>query len=574
MHVIAFFVSLIQKLFVYISRVILFIAVIVTVISFFNYFSEKPQQRSSKLQEDLRAKEKKMYEQFDNKNLNPAEKELVYYYRVASCRFSGMFCTNNPKDIDRDFQKSLANQAAGLFMYPLMNPPSSGVQYIGDSLKNAGFIPKTYAAEGIGFASIRPLMGIWKQFRNVAYLFLVLLLISIGFMIMFRMKINPQTVISIENALPKIITSMILIAFSFPIAGFLIDLMYIIIAIMILTIGNIPELNLIPDQLIGKYYMAGPSDIPGMISSVNASGAMNIWDIFFTIPQNLMDIFGGLFQGIIRTISAILTVYFVGGRLMGWMDKTVDKFGEVEVGGQAGVALIGSVGGEVKHTGLIPGILNLLTHGIGVTILSILGFILMPHLILGLGIFLTLLYVSFRLFFLLFSTYLRIILLVVLSPLIIMFEAIPGKSVFSKWFKTLLGEVLTFPIVIGIFLLGTIIFEVVHQTKLTDGLIKLPFLWSIDPTSYGVLLGFVILFMTPDLVKAAKKLIVPEGLPVLSDAGMGIGVLFSGVTGATGAGLQKMGQYGSTAHYVMTLKDLPFVNKFMGGNKGKGGTTT
>ena len=110
---------------------------------------------------------------------------------------------------------------------------------------------------------------------------------------------------------------------------------------------------------------------------------------------------------------------------MGWMDKTVDKFGEVEVGGQAGVALIGSVGGEVKHTGLIPGILNLLTHGIGVTILSILGFILMPHLILGLGIFLTLLYVSFRLFLLLFSTYLRIILLVVLSPLIIMFDAIP-----------------------------------------------------------------------------------------------------------------------------------------------------
>jgi len=50
---------------------------------------------------------------------------------------------------------------------------------------------------------------------------------------MLRMKINPQTVISVQNSIPKIITTLILITFSYAIAGLLIDSMYLFQAITI-----------------------------------------------------------------------------------------------------------------------------------------------------------------------------------------------------------------------------------------------------------------------------------------------------------------------------------------------------
>jgi len=62
-----------------------------------------------------------------------------------------------------------------------------------------------------------------------------------AFMIMFRVRISPQTVITVQSALPKIIFTLILITFSYAIAGFLIDLMYVVIGIFsfIVTQGGI-----------------------------------------------------------------------------------------------------------------------------------------------------------------------------------------------------------------------------------------------------------------------------------------------------------------------------------------------
>ena len=118
------------------------------------------------------------------------------------------------------------------------NPPASGTYWVTDTLANAGFAPNAFAAEGVGFASIKPLMNLWKIFRDIAYLLIVLVLVSIGFMIMFRVKMNPQTVVSVENSLPKIVIALLLITFSFPIAGFLIDAMYLVIILMVSVLSN------------------------------------------------------------------------------------------------------------------------------------------------------------------------------------------------------------------------------------------------------------------------------------------------------------------------------------------------
>lgn len=115
------------------------------------------------------------------------------------------------------------------------NPPASGIEYFADLGKNLGIVKPAYA-QGLGFIGLAPLLPIWKASRNLAYIFLILVFLAMGLAIMLRVKISPQAVITIQEAFPKLIISMVLITFSYAIAGLLIDLMYLIIRIAVLVI--------------------------------------------------------------------------------------------------------------------------------------------------------------------------------------------------------------------------------------------------------------------------------------------------------------------------------------------------
>ena len=119
------------------------------------------------------------------------------------------------------------------------NPPASGVEYLADVGRRLNLVQPAYAQEGVGWKRFQYALPIWKAFRNVTYVFFVLILVFMGFAIMFRVKISPQTVITIQSALPKIIIALILITFSYAIVGFLIDLMYVIINLTIFFFSNI-----------------------------------------------------------------------------------------------------------------------------------------------------------------------------------------------------------------------------------------------------------------------------------------------------------------------------------------------
>ena len=101
--------------------------------------------------------------------------------------------------------------------------PASSVEYLADVAGNLGLAKPAYA-QGMGWTAFSPVLGLWKIFRNIAYLCFVIIFVVIGFMIMFRTKINPQTVIGIQNALPRIIVTLLLITFSYAIAGFIVDI--------------------------------------------------------------------------------------------------------------------------------------------------------------------------------------------------------------------------------------------------------------------------------------------------------------------------------------------------------------
>lgn len=64
---------------------------------------------------------------------------------------------------------------------------------------------------------------LWSKVRNISYTLYIVIMLIIGFMIMFRNKINGQIMVTVGNSLPKIIISLILVTFSFAIMGIIIN---------------------------------------------------------------------------------------------------------------------------------------------------------------------------------------------------------------------------------------------------------------------------------------------------------------------------------------------------------------
>lgn len=119
-----------------------------------------------------------------------------------------------------------------------VSPPASGVEYLADMGKRIGIVQPAYAQE-TGFEKMEAYRKIWKVFRDITYVFFVLILVFMGFAIMFRMKISPQAVITIQSALPKVVIGLILITFSYAIVGLLIDFMFVAANLIFFTLSKL-----------------------------------------------------------------------------------------------------------------------------------------------------------------------------------------------------------------------------------------------------------------------------------------------------------------------------------------------
>lgn len=124
----------------------------------------------------------------------------------------------------------------------LYNLPVSGVQYIAETINNLTGKP-TYAQtqNGHGFDRFLGILPLWKNIRDIVYTLVSLVFIIIGIMIILRIKISPQATITIQNSIPKIITTLILVTFSYAIAGLIVDISYVLLGLFLsLFESNIP----------------------------------------------------------------------------------------------------------------------------------------------------------------------------------------------------------------------------------------------------------------------------------------------------------------------------------------------
>jgi hypothetical protein len=106
--------------------------------------------------------------------------------------------------------------------------PLSGIGYVEKLAKKFSLV-SSVNAQGFGYnTALDGLKKYWGGFRDMAYAIAVLVTIVFAFMIMFRVKINPQTVITVQSAIPKVVIALVLATFSYAIAGFVIDLSYVV----------------------------------------------------------------------------------------------------------------------------------------------------------------------------------------------------------------------------------------------------------------------------------------------------------------------------------------------------------
>ena len=140
----------------------------------------------------------------------------------------------------------IAGQIGTGMAFLINNPPATTGQYIAsvkENLTKHSIVKPAYAqgsnaaAEGggYGFARLEGFLPLWRAFRNIAYFFFIIAFVIYGFMIMFRIKINPQTAANIQLALPKLVMTLILITFSYAIVGLLIDFMWVMYYLLINT---------------------------------------------------------------------------------------------------------------------------------------------------------------------------------------------------------------------------------------------------------------------------------------------------------------------------------------------------
>lgn len=193
--------------------------------------------------------------------------------------------------------------------------PASGIDSINSTLAKFDLAQPAKAA-GYGFTSLSGIQLLWSASRNTAYLLMVVILIAAGFMIMFRVKINPQTVVSLQTMIPKLVITLLLVTFSYAIAGLVIDMIYVFIALFIsllnaagvihpTSLGNAINLftNTHGEWLIG-YFLIPWVIIFGITGAITIllSGSV----VFAAIP------------GIIAVFSIVAVVFLVWNLVKIW----------------------------------------------------------------------------------------------------------------------------------------------------------------------------------------------------------------------------------------------------------------
>lgn len=307
-----------------------------------------------------------------------------------------------------------------------LNPPVRTADYLASLGKQFGVVKEARAqVVGSGAAVLSPILSLWQVSRNISYVVMIIIFVIIGLMVMFRQRINPQTVITAQAALPGLVIGLIMITFSFFFAGLISDMAFV---------GT---------NVVGYYFAAaqGKADDPERTNLVQRISDKNVLNIFGPltgivgsndISASLDTILGQLpvnVQLVLRTFTAFL----------------VTQFFAPLAGGIGSIAT--AAGGGIPWGFLVSPIMTLFTGLIGFTA---------PTFTLGFALSfiatLALIYTMIKLLLRLVSAFLTIIFLTISAPFQFLAAALPGRQgIATGWILNMLANILIFPAVLAVF---------------------------------------------------------------------------------------------------------------------------
>lgn len=331
------------------------------------------------------------------------------------------------------------------------NPAASSLNYVAYMEQRLHFpgAPKTALAAdgGYGFNALTPVLGLWTVMRNLAYLVFAVIFIVVGIMIMLRIKIDPKTAATIQNSLPRIVFALILVTFSYAIAGFLIDLMYLLIYFVFVLIGS-------------------SGGVGAAIGALAQNAAMRNRETIFSVA---------LVPGVVTTIGAASALNNIIFSLFTGLDPGLGTFIQIA-------------------SAFIPG-LNLVSG----------SFALLASLI----IFLMIGWALFKTWLMLLNAYANIILAVILSPVFFMFDAIPGQHKFTDWLRGMAANLLAFPAVIGMIMLAAFFASESLKNVFDQGGFVPPLIGGNSQAAIQALLGLAIFLTIPKVVEILQEALKP-----------------------------------------------------------------
>jgi hypothetical protein len=369
----------------------------------------------------------------------------------------------------------------------LFNPPASGIQYIANTWGNV--LGKPAYAQGYGFNGIEFLLPLWKAARNIIYILSSIVFVIIGLMIILRIKISPQAVVTIQSAIPTVITTLILVTFSYAIAGLLIDISNIILGIVISILFNTiqPDLtnNLfdlsttlknIPnemDSIIGQ--------TQGMQEYINSEKIFNF--------KNLID-------------SSMLTLKSLS------LTAAPQWYSFLMLGGMIGTAITGIFIGSFSNT-----VENVaMTNSVG-SLVGIIGGLLLPIIFaIMIGVWLI------KLWFGLVKIYITIIFKIISAPLEIGMGIFPNSKIgFSSWLLDIFANIMVFPIItiflIVLNLIKISLFDTTIENVWAPGIIwSLPggFVTTSILSSFISMAGLALISKLPEMIPQYIFMIKPS----------------------------------------------------------------
>jgi hypothetical protein len=442
-----------------------------------------------------------------------------------------------------NFSGGALGTAGSLISGIYANRPVRSDIYLASVFQDLGIV-KDAKAEVIGSGAkvLDPIYNLWQVSRNIAYIVMVIVFVVIGLMVMFRSKINPQTVISAQAAIPGLILGLVLITISYFLAGLISDMAFV---------GT---------NLVGSYFsqVSGkPEQTQNILNAISTENAVSIFSKYTNIinkdnaTEAITPIYNSLDDSEIISPKKILSSF--AGLLAAQMIMPVaGLFGGVGqlVGGITAAAFT-----SLNSTAMI---------GFAVTLAALA----------------ILLYSMFRLIFRLLTAYLGIIFMVITAPFQFLIASMPGRQeIATTWIRNMLANVLIFPSVLAVFyFVAYILGQDFGPIKIADvsgavsggGIISPVYAQSGSPIQIGsgtvfpllgglnleflrTLLAFVALVATPTIPDIIVKSI---GKP--SEAGHAAG---QGVFAVIGAGRGYSDQatkgLGGFAERFGNLKDQP-----------------